>query len=162
MEIEIWKDVPEYEGLYQVSNFGNVKSYKSGLEKILSPSKDSWGYLQLGLIKNLTRKTFKVHKLVAMAFLNHKPCGLKLQVDHINKNILDNNVKNLQILTAREHKHKDCKKGSSKYIGVSFDKSRNKWHSQITINGKNNNLGRFKNEYDAHLAYQNKLKEIEK
>ena len=69
---EIWKDIEGYEGLYQVSNFGNVKSlnYKrSGREKILKPSKDNDGYLHVNLCKNNNQKGFTIHRLVAKTFI---------------------------------------------------------------------------------------------
>lgn len=169
---EIWKDIPEYEGLYQVSNLGNVKSLSRKVflnnkyrylskEKLLKPVIIKSGYLIICLHKNLKQKSFYIHKLVAISFLNHIPCGFKLVVDHINNNKLDNNVVNLQIITTRENTSKNKKLSiSSKYVVVSWCKSQNKWYSCIRINSKTKNLGYFKNEIDAHLAYQNKLKEL--
>lgn len=160
MQEEIWKDIPNYEGLYQISNLGNVKSFKWGKEKILKPYPDTYGYMQIDLRKSSIRKSITVHKLVAIVFLNHKPCGYKLVVDHINDNPKDNRVENLHIVTQRFNVCKTQGKYSSKYKGVYFDKSRNKWMAAITINGKKKHLGRFSSEYEAHLAYQNKLKVI--
>jgi hypothetical protein len=169
-EIEIWKDIPNYEGMYQVSNFGRVKSlpkeWSSGVNtlrkhngKILKPVVNSAGYLILGLYKNEIRKTFQIHQLVAITFLNHMPNGRKIVVDHINANKLDNNIKNLQILTFRENLSKD-KKGSSKYTGVYWCNKSKKWISKIMINGKSKYLGSFKCELKASLVYQNKLKQL--
>jgi hypothetical protein len=87
MKKEIWKDIPEYEGLYQVSNLGNIKclpkkwiSGKNCLkevdEKIMSKG-ITRGYYQVKLHKNKKYKNYRVHQLVAMAFLSHKPCGMK-------------------------------------------------------------------------------------
>jgi hypothetical protein len=101
-----------------------------------------------------------VHQLVAMAFLNHTPCGMNLVVDHINSNKLDNRVENLQLITQRENSSKDIKNKTSKYTGVSWCKHRGKWLSQIYLNKKTYNLGRFNCELSAHLAYINKLKQI--
>jgi hypothetical protein len=157
---EIWKDVPNYEGIYQVSNLGNVKSLKFGKEKTLKKRSDKDGYLLFNLSKNGICKTNKAHKLVAIAFLNHKQCGYKVIVDHINNIKTDNRVENLQLITVRQNCSKDRKNKTSKYTGVIYYKNTNKWRAQISINGKLKYLGDFKNEYDAHLAYQNKLKEI--
>lgn len=66
---EIFKDVPGYEGLYQVSNLGRVKSLHYQKEKILKPSEQKWGYLNVHLCKNGKRRTFKIHRLVAESFL---------------------------------------------------------------------------------------------
>lgn len=172
MEVqEIFKDIPNYEGLYQVSNLGNVKSLErqcnhwcGGLrflkERILKKRIDANGYIQVYLSKNGIMKPFKVHQLVAIEFLNHIPCGYELVVNHKNFNKLDNRVENLEIITTRENTNKKHLKSSSKYIGVCWDKQRKKWIASITINGKLKYLGRFINEYDANLAYQNKLKTL--
>jgi len=168
---EIFKDVPNYEGIYQVSNLGKVKSlsrtiirsngYKITIkEKILKAYISTNNYLLVKLYKDKKCKTFQVHQLVAMAFLNHKPDGYKLVVDHIDNNSLNNNVDNLQIVTNRYNASKDRKGYSSKYVGVYFFKSRKKWVSQIQINGTTKHLGIFHNEYDAYLAYQKALETI--
>lgn len=156
MEEEEFKDIPGFEG-YQVSNFGRVKSLKKS--KILKNRIGTTGYFYLSICANSKCRTRKVHQLVAMAFLNHTPCGYKLVVDHINNDKLDNRLENLQLITARENSSKNTK-GSSKYIGVSWDKQSKKWKASIEIDGIKKNLGRFRCETIAHLAYQNKLKEI--
>lgn len=156
MQQEIWKDIPEYDGLYQVSNLGNVKSFFFGKERILKQTSDKKGYLYVAL----KGKKIRVHQLVAIAFLNHKPCGLKYVVDHINDVKFDNRLENLQVVTNRFNIRKTQGSGSSQYKGVHWCKTSSRWISSIRINGKRNRLGSFKNEYDAHLAYQNKLKEL--
>jgi hypothetical protein len=160
MKNEIWKDVVDYEESYQVSNLGRVKSLKYNRKKILKLSLCGRGYLQVNLTKNNISKTTKVHKLVAIAFLNHIPCGMTLVVDHINNNQTDNRVDNLQIITQKENSLKSHRKYSSKYVGVCWDKQEYKWKSQIRINGKLNYLGRFVNEQEASQAYQNALATI--
>jgi len=169
-ELEIWKDIPGYEGLYQVSNLGNVyslpKEWVSGKGvvrkhegKILKGSIGN-GYMQIQLSVNGNIKLYKIHQLVAIAFLNHIPNGLELVIDHINDNKLDNRVENLQIVTHRFNVYKTQGKYSSKYKGVCWDKKRNKWTSHIKINGKLKHLGVFKCELEASKAYQKALKEL--
>ena len=171
---EIWKDIPEYEGLYQVSNLGRVKSLPKewiigggGVRrhsgKILKSCSNSSGYLMVCLCKNSKCKNFWIHQLVAVIFLNHTPCGLKLVVDHINDNKLDNRVENLQIVTQRYNTCKTQGKYSSQYKGVCvyLYKGRKKWRAQIVINKKAKHLGYFTDEYEAHLAYQNALKQVQ-
>jgi hypothetical protein len=156
---EIFKDIPNYEGLYQVSNLGNVKSLKYSKERILRKNSDKDGYLMVSIYKNKTPKRVKVHQLVAMAFLKHKPCGLKLVVNHINFIKNDNRVENLEIVTNRENSNQKHLKSSSKYVGVSWSKANRKWKALIRLGKKRKYLGYFENEYDAHLAYQKELKQ---
>lgn len=88
---EIWKDIPDYEGLYKVSNFGNIKSVRKN--KIMVPYSNH-GYLQLCLRKNNIAKTYKVHRLVAQAFIpnpNNLPC-----INHKDENPSNNYVNNLE------------------------------------------------------------------
>jgi hypothetical protein len=167
---EIWKDVPGYEGIYQVSDIGNVKSLSRELlhkgkypittkEKILKPGLSGNGYLTVRLCNNNSRKTINVYMLVAMAFLNHKPDGThKICIDHINNDKTDNRLVNLQLISQRENTSKDKKNGTSKYVGVSWCKPRNKWVAQIAIDDKKKHLGYFTDEYEAHLGYDKVLK----
>lgn len=95
---EIWKDIENYYGLYQVSNIGNVKSLnyrRSGEEKILRPMVDRGGYLQVELWRNGKCKRLLVHRLVLMTFApidNMK----KLEVNHKDENKKNNNLDNLE------------------------------------------------------------------
>lgn len=158
--IEEWKDIIGYEGLYQISNFGNVKSVRFDKEKLLLPQTNSKGYYFVVLCDKTKRKQMQIHQLVAIAFLNHIPCKMELVINHINFDKKDNKVSNLEIVTNRENSNRKHLKSTSKYTGVSFEKDRNKWVAQIKINGKRVLLGRFSNEIDASNAYQSKLKEI--
>ena len=160
MENEVWKDIPNFEGLYQVSNLGNVKSLKFNKIKVLKPGVDKFGYSNVNLYKSKKAKSYGVHRLVAMAFLNHIPCGINLVVDHINDNPKDNRLENLQVITHRENTYKTQGKYSSKYKGVNWSKKSNKWEVRIRINKNRLRLGYFTDEYEAHLVYENKLKEI--
>ena len=156
MQKEIWKDVLGYEGLYQVSSLGRVKSLKFNKEKILKLRVNKKRYFEVVLYIKGKSKVFKVHRLIAMSFLNYKNNQNKLVIDHINNNQLDNNIDNLQIITQRENTNKD-KKGTSKYTGVSWNKLNNKWISKIYLNGKQRYLGSFDSELEAYNAYQYEL-----
>ena len=102
--IEIFKDIPGYEGLYQVSNIGRVKSLpRNGTinkERILN-QENSKGYKRVSLNKNNKAKHFSVHRLVAEAFIPN-PLN-KPQIDHINTVKDDNRVINLRWCTAKEN-----------------------------------------------------------
>ncbi len=109
---EIWKDIEGYEGLYQVSNLGRVKSLgrsfigKSGrqylvVEKLRKVSYADNGYLVVGLYRNSRGKTFYVHRLVSSAFLlNSENKGT---VNHINGQKDDNRAENLEWATQAEN-----------------------------------------------------------
>lgn len=95
--IEVWKDIQGYEGVYQVSNMGRVKSLKFGKERIMKPRKDKDGYYQLGLSKNGKTIHFRVHRLVAITFLpnlNNYPI-----INHKDENPSNNKVSNLEWCT---------------------------------------------------------------
>ena len=102
--MEIWKNVKNFEGLYQVSNLGRVKSlgnHKTRKEKILKNKYDKGGYCQINLWKYGQMKHFLVHRLVAEAFIdnsNNKPC-----IDHIDGNRSNNRVENLRWCTHKEN-----------------------------------------------------------
>lgn len=96
MQTEIWKPVAGYEELYEVSSLGRVKSLannKSRKEKILKPYNDD-GYLQVQLYRDGKRKFFKVHRLVAAAFIPN-PLGLP-EVNHKDENPSNNVVENIE------------------------------------------------------------------
>jgi hypothetical protein len=112
METEIWKDIPNYEGRYQISNLGRLKSLgnnKQRKEKVIKPGSVK-GYMCVTLIVNAKKEYFYIHQLVAMAFLEFKRCGHKYEVDHINNIKHDNRLENLQILTHKDNTNKNpCK-----------------------------------------------------
>ena len=155
---EIYKDVIGYEGIYQVSNFGNVKSYKTGLIRNYYLEKN--GYYSITLRKNGIGKTRKVHQLVSESFLNHKRCGYKLVINHIDLDKTNNKVDNLEVITNRENCNKKHLKSTSEYIGVHWNTEKRKWKSTITINGKTKHLGYFTSELEASQAYQEALLNI--
>ncbi len=159
--MEIWKDIPNYEGHYQVSNLGRVKSIKEGKDLIRKPCFVGKGYLAVNLCKGSFRQSIKIHSLVAMSFLNHKPDKTqKIVVDHINNIKTDNRVDNLQLISQRLNSAKDIKGKTSSFVGVCWFKQTSKWISSIEINGKKQHLGLFICELKAAMAYQKALKEI--
>ena len=97
---------------------------------------------------------------MAIEFLGHIPDGHKIVCDHKNNIKTDNRLENIQLIPNRENCTKDRKPGSSKYTGVCWYISTNKWVAKIYLNGKKKHLGYFKSEYKAHLAYQKALSSI--
>ena len=100
MEEEVWKPIKDYEGLYEISNLGRVKSLNyrgTGKGKILKNIKDRKGYLKVCLTKNGRHKIFRVHRLVAEAFIpnpNNYPI-----VNHKDEVPSNNCVDNLEWCT---------------------------------------------------------------
>lgn len=105
---EEWRPVIGYEGLYEVSNLGNVRSlyrYKKQLKLLL----DKRGYYIVGLYKNKKFNSKSVHRLVAIAFLNND--SNKYAVNHIDGCKLNNNINNLEWVTRNENaKHASLNK----------------------------------------------------
>lgn len=138
---EFWKPVKNFEGLYEISNLGNVKTLKRtwrvlnyqskkyqtmyNKEKLMNCVISKTGYKQVVLMKN-NKKTFKlIHRLVAEAFINNtenKPC-----VNHKDGNKLNNNVNNLEWCTYKENNIHAWKNGLPKsYLKGKYGKEHNK------------------------------------
>ena len=111
MKNEEWRDVAGYEGRYQVSSMGRVKSLERKVpkrngertvkERFLKPSDDGRGYLRVDLYAGGKRKRFKVHRLVCQAF--HDNPDNKSDVNHINENKTDNRACNLEWCTCKQN-----------------------------------------------------------
>lgn len=109
--MEIWKDIIGYENLYEISDYGNVKSKTREVErkdkkrgfyksKIKSLNKDNKGYLRVTICKEGKPSTFKVHRLVASHFIGNIE---GYEINHIDGNKQNNFVDNLQICTSKEN-----------------------------------------------------------
>jgi len=165
--MEEWKDISGFEGFYQVSNLGRIKSLdrhvsdKKGdyfiLGKILNPPILKNGYILFTLCKNGIRKQLTGHRIVANAFLE-KEKGRSI-VNHKNGIKHDNRTENLEWTSNREnqvHYRKVLIKSQQK-TGVCFRKDTNKWRAKIKIDDKAIILGTFLSEDEAHEAYQRAL-----
>jgi len=179
MQDEIFRPIAGYEGQYEISNLGRVKSLQrraprhGGVsrlikERILRPARGTNGYLIVPLCFMGKQKTRKVHQLDADAFLEEKRDGCRMVVDHIDADVSNNSASNLQIITFREniskgHRQNNAngiRKKTSQYTGVTWEKRNGTWRAVIYINGKHKHLGYYKDEIKAANAYQEKLKEV--
>jgi hypothetical protein len=156
MENEIWKDVVGYEGIYIVSNIGNVISIKKN--KLLKPVLMKNGYLSHHLSKEGNSKRIFAHILVAMAFLGHVPCGYSKVIDHIDNNRGNNNLKNLQIVTHRLNSSKDSINKSGFICVHQREKS---WQSFFSYKSKKYSLGNYKTKEEASLKYKEALENLD-
>lgn len=167
--LEAWEIIPEYEGLYEVSNMGRVRSLDRSVKgkdgvirfhkgRTLRGSIGNSGYLRITLCKNGDFKYFSLHQLVLMAFTDYTPGNINQVVDHINNVKTDNRLENLQVITQRENTSKDKTGKASKYVGVT--RNTKGWRARIRINGELVNIGTYKSEYEAAKAYESKLKEL--
>lgn len=168
-KVEVWKSIPGYEGHYEMSRTGEVKSLSRVIlaggkypfvskERMLKAHVNNRGYYKINLYLNRKMKTIEIHQLLAITFLNHIPCGSELVVDHIDTNKLNNNVDNLRIVTSRINSNRKHIKSSSQYTGVTLSVSSKKWTAQVYVNGKHKYLGSFDSEEEASLYYENALK----
>jgi hypothetical protein len=146
VNMRLWKDIKGYEGLYQISNFGEIKSLKRKVnfrnfkrtinEKILKPYKDSNNYLKINLSKNKKSKMFLVHRLVAKAFINN--VNNKNQVNHKDNNHSNNNVNNLEWVNQSEN------------IQHAYDNGFMCSYEVFQYDKKGNFIKKYKNAYDAY------------
>jgi len=163
-EPEVWKDIPGYEGLYQVSSWGNVKvldrfrnqnmgNFKRSIffsSRLLKPGCDKSGYLRVVFSVNSKRIIYKVHRLVAFVFYGYE--GI---INHIDENKSNNYYKNLEQVNTRENVSYSLRKK----IGVCYHKAADKWMASFWYQNRNVYLGLFITEEEAHQAYLNALKE---
>nr|WP_312578233.1 NUMOD4 domain-containing protein [Sedimentibacter sp.] len=104
---EIWKDVKGYEGLYQVSNLGRIKSIRNNI--ILKQRLDKDGYCIINLSNNGMQKHYRVHRLVAETFITND--NAKPQVNHLDGNKTNNYTSNLEWVTGKENLHHAIRNG---------------------------------------------------
>ena len=153
--MENWKKLESFDLDYEISNLGNIRLNGETIKS----NKRGKGYLTVMLRKNNKSYPFYIHHLMAINYLNHKVQGLKLVIDHIDNNKLNNNIVNLRIISNRENTTK-TRKTASKYFGISYDKSRKKWRAYAKHKGKQKTIGSFNTEIEAAKAYKEYIKNL--
>lgn len=131
---EIWKQIPN--SVYSISNTGKVRNNKT--TRILKPIKDKDGYSLVGLVTTLGNKQFKIHRLVAQAFIpnpDNKP-----QVNHINGDKSDNRVINLEWNTCKENINHAISFGLIKTRTPIYCSTNNKIYSSVREAGRELNI----------------------
>lgn len=167
-----YEDVKGYEGLYYVTETGEVYAYT---RLMMSSANKAWlvlehkikqakknGYLKVALYKYGKAKMYYVHRLVAEAFLENAH-NLPM-VNHKDLNRSNNNLSNLEYCTARYNNVYSALMGkhSSKFLGVTWDKNRCKWMAQYQVGKRKIFLGRFDTQEEAHEKYEQAMGEYEK
>ncbi|EGB03361.1 hypothetical protein AURANDRAFT_34120 [Aureococcus anophagefferens] len=153
--MEQWKTIEEYPN-YKISSFGNIKTKTQNRSMCF----DKDGYLQVNLSKSGVRKTVRVHRLVALAFIENT--DNKPFVDHIDRDRTNNNISNLRWATKSENQANQTKysNNTSGFKGVSIDKRNGKYKAAITIQSKKKFLGYFKTAEETSAVYEEKAKEL--
>jgi len=160
LEGEIWKDIPGYEGFYQASNFGRIKSlsrshynkgkncYVKKQDRILRQV-DTQGYLRVPMQKSpQSKKKESVHRMVASAFLGVS----HLTVDHIDSNKKNNNISNLRYVSYRENIVKYFNENKKQGVpGVIWCNKRMAYRVRISVNKREYHLGYY-SELDSAIA----------
>ena len=139
MKEELWKDIEGYEGLYQVSNRGRVRSFLmkngrglSSIPHILMAKIDKYGYEKYNLRKNGVTKTFTAHRLVAKAFIHN--LGNKDTINHIDGNKRNNNVFNLEWASVKENIHHAYRTGLTPKTPLNNKKSKRTMQYDVNDN----------------------------
>lgn len=162
--VEEWRPIPDWEGYYEVSNLGEVRSLaRSNLQsspkgtsyvriapgKVLVGGLSQHGYRQVLLCKNGSQTTKRVSCLVALAFIGPRVNGLF--VDHIDRNILNNAASNLRYVTNQQNQFNSgiWKANKSGARGVCWSSKYSMWTATIKLDGKSRVLGFFPNIKDA-------------
>ena len=143
---ETWKDIPGYEGLYQASNLGRIRSFKYNNVRVLKPGKTREGYYRVILYLNSVKKNASVHRLVWTAFNGPIPEGL--QINHLNENKSDNRLENLSLCTAKENIN----------YGTRNKRAGEKQCKRIQMLDKNNNILKTFNSLKEAAQFLNKNK----
>lgn len=138
--MEIWKNIDGFENLYKISTYGRIKSLGNGKstnsttkqERILKTNYSSTGYEKAKLFKNGKRHYFSIHRLVALNFLSNDLN--KKEVNHKDGNKQNNNVSNLEWVTASENQLHAFKHGLQK-SKMGKDHIQSKSIKQLDLNG---------------------------
>lgn len=170
--MERWADIAGFEGSYQVSDQGRLRSLDREITnpasggsyvitgQILNPRRDSDGYAITELWKNGRSTTIKAHRLVLLAFVGRPPS--RFVADHIHGQRDDNRLENLRWVSVGanvRNRHKVL--GASGVLGVRHRKGKpNPWQAYIHVNGRFRSVGHFSDKEQARAAREAALQEV--
>jgi len=158
---EIWKDVVGYEGLYNVSNLGRIKSctrvLKNGEFVLMKPRITKFGYLSIQLSKNNFYKHFFVHVLVSAAFDRPKK-NKKEQINHIDGNKLNNNIFNLEIVSPSENLKHSYRIGLKSQKGEKHASNKLKNNQVLDIFNRNGTFFEIAKLYNISFQMVSRIK----
>ena len=159
--METFKDIPTWEGIYQVSDIGNVKSlsrrYSPG-ENILSPAVSHDGYLKVSLKAKGRKQQVEVNRLMAQAFLSNSYTERDLVCDHIDRDRKNNKLSNLRLVSQRKNSTNTV--NANRLTGAYRKGS--KWQASIGTMNKSKYIGLYATEMEAHQAYLKALELLER
>lgn len=157
---EIWSDVVGYEGMYEVSIYGRVRSLRFNKIRIMKPVINPQGYAMLILMKDKSTNPHVVHRLVAKAFVPNPL--MKKNVDHIDNNRSNNIVTNLRWATNSENSANTSRWSPIGIKGVKAVESKKglRYVATVSWEGKHHHLGTFDSAEEAQEAYKLKAKEL--
>ena len=150
---EIWKDIKDYEGLYQVSNLGNIKSLRFNRNLKINKTRNARNSITLCKFNKV--KSFLIYNLVWDAF-GDKAKG-ELSIDHIDNDRYNDCIDNLQLLTIRENISKCQKIIKRNDLPTGVSHKRKKFRVSIYVNKEHINLGVYNCPTVASFAYQKYL-----
>ena len=153
--IECWRKIEDFDN-YSVSSFGRIRNDIT--KRILKPGTNKGGYYYVILYQNNKKKMFLVSRLVAIYFITN-PMNKKC-VDHIDHDRKNNRIFNLRYATYQENNQNKSiqKSNTSGYVGVSFHKTKQKYQTRYSLNGKYQHIGYYQTALEASEAYQAKIK----
>ena len=143
---EIWKEIPGYEGLYQASNLGRIRSFKYNKVRVLKQGKIKDGYYMVNLYRNNVKKNSLVHRLVWLAFNGAIPEGL--QINHRDEDKANNALLNLELVTPSQNMN----------YGTRTKRASEKCCKRIQMLDKNNNTLKIFNSLKEAAQFLNKNK----
>ena len=168
---EIWKDIKDYEGLYQISSLGNIRS----LNRIIKDKNKTYllhgkilklgirnKYKVINLHKNNIRKSFQVHRLVAEAFIPN-PDNLAI-VNHIDEDPINNNVENLEWCSQKHNvnhsKHKMYHTKNAKLSNITNEKYINVKNNKYRVKIKQIKIESYFNNLQDAILYRDLMLEV--